>query len=399
MNPKDPFPGKTLLLANIGSSSRRYAMFSSGRIVAGAHMERTGGEFKLTFSSLTEETRSISPDEFSRGPVLFLDQLEAGAHFNPVTEVRAIGLRIVAPGTYFQENRIIDPWFLEALEKAEGVAPLHIASVLREIRILRERFPGIPMAGISDSAFHCTLPPSARGYAIPFEDAARLDLFRFGFHGISAQSALRHLGDDSETLPRRIILCHLGGGASVTAIRDGKSIDTSMGFSPLEGLIMGSRIGDIDPGAVLYLQKHSGMDADRLEEYFNARCGLLGLSGISPDIRELSNLEMEGDERARLALESFVYRIRKYIGAYLAALGGLDLLVFTGGIGEGSPLIRARVCEEMEWIGLALDPSLNQASVAKDRAIQAPDSKIQVKIIHARELAEMAALTESLLCR
>lgn len=314
------------------------------------------------------------------------------------SEIDGIALRVVAPGTYFQRHARVDEPYLNELGEAVGPAPLHCGPVLSEALALRKRFPSAALWGISDSAFHATLPPVAREYALPVEDASRWDIHRFGYHGISAQSVLEKLKRRGP-LPGRMIRCHLGGGASVMAIHDGKSMDVSMGFSPLEGLLMGTRIGDIDPAAILHLERKAGMDADAIGKYLNTRCGLLGLSGTSVDMRKLLESEAEGDTGAALAVEAFVYRVRKYIGAYTAALGGIDLLVFTAAIGERSPLIRARICRGLEWMGVHLDPVRNDGSTTGDAELQPSGYSTGVSVVLTDEAVEMHRLVRKALDR
>jgi acetate kinase len=385
-----------ILLANIGSSSHRYALATPDGIAATAHAERAGSGYRWKSSLITEGGAPLSLDGFTRSAARFLEGLEESSLIGSASDIQAIGLRVVAPGSGFQQHRLLDKPYLEALERAKDYAPLHIAPVLEEAGFLGRLLPDIPIAAISDSAFHKTIPPSSRTYALPVEDAERLDLFRFGYHGISAQSILRRIRNTKGTVPSRIILCHLGSGASVMAVKDGSSLEASMGFSPLEGLVMGTRVGDIDPSAVLHLLKTSGMGLDGLDTFLNSKCGLRGLSGRTQDMRELLALEAEGDGRARLAVETFVARVKKYVGGYAALLGGLDLLIFTAGIGDSSPVVRERICRGLEWMGVRLDPARNRDAIRKDAAIHKEGSKVAVEVIPPRELEEMAAQTRAL---
>jgi acetate kinase len=341
-----------ILLSNIGSTTRKYALFHRDRKMASAQLESGGAGYALMPPEPGSVPRRIplASNGSAEGTAAFLDFLLAERLLEHPGGIDRIGVRVVAPGTWFQANRIVDTAFLERLQSARAFAPLHVDPVLAEVARLGSLLPGRPILAVSDSAFHATLPASRRSYGLPAADADRWDIHRFGYHGLSAQSILRNLAA-SGPLPARIILCHLGGGSSLTAILEGRSVDTSMGYSPLEGLIMGTRVGSIDAGAVLRLAKVPGMGADALEAYFHERCGLLGMSGISSDIRVLLAREVEGDGSARLALEAFVDRVRKFIGAYWATLGGLDLLVFTGGIGEGSPAIRGRILDGLDSLG------------------------------------------------
>ena len=378
-----------IFVANIGSSSRKYALFDSGHCLGEARMEIRPEGIRMTTGQRSEGKAPLSEADYRNGAGVFLGLLLEWKCIENPQEIHAVCLRIVAPGSFFQANRRVDDAFLKALRGVQDMAPLHLEPTLAESERLRELFPTLPFLGISDSAFHAGLPPEAREYAISHADAARWDIHRFGYHGISVQSILRKLGTRPGGPPERIIVCHLGSGASVTAVRNGKSLDTSMGFSPLEGLVMGTRAGDMDVAAALYLGKRAGLDPQALQEYLNSRCGLMGLSGATSDLRALLEKEESGDGPARLAVEIFVYRIRKYIGAYATALEGLDALVFTAAIGERSPAIRQRICQGLEWMGLALDPDAN-GSGASDRFIHASGSRVQVSVMATEEMREMA---------
>lgn len=310
-----------ILIINPGSESRKYALYSDTRELWSVHIENT-------HERLTEEQLGdCRPD--------------------------VIAFRIVAPGTFFQSHRFIDSAYLQALTQAQARAPLHIAPVLTEIEFFQARFPSCPLLAISDSAFHRTLPDYARAYALPLADSAALEIARFGYHGISLASIVRIL-QGRGVMPECVIACHLGGGSSITALRAGESVDTSMGFSPLAGLPMATRAGDLDPGALGYLAEAKGLHDEQLTRYLAQESGFLGLAGTA-DMRELLARELAGDERAALAIQIFVYQIRKYIGAYRAVLGGLDLLVFSGTIGERSEPIRSKVLAGLDLAGAGVE--------------------------------------------
>lgn len=300
------------LIVNAGSTSKRYSLYSNKKELFTKHIEST----KLQPIKKIIKTKD---------------------------KIDGIGIRVVSPGVFFLKNRIIDENYLKKLKNSLHMAPLHIKPTLEEIRHLKKEFPNTPIVGVSDSEFHKTLPLVSKFYSIPSKETHNLQLYRYGYHGISIKSVLSKL----KKIPKRTIVCHLGGGSSITAIKEGKSIDTSMGFTPLEGLPMTTRIGNIDPGALIYLTKKLLLTPYRLEEYLNKKCGFLGVSGVSKDPRDLLKIE-KTNKRAKLAMEMFVYNIKKYIGAYTAILGGLDLLIFTGAIGESSPKIRKRVLKDMK---------------------------------------------------
>lgn len=306
--------------------------------------------------------------------------------------IDAIGHRIVHGGRRFCEPIRVDKAVLKALSELEPLAPLHNPMGVALIRAVLEFLPGIPNVACFDTAFHQTLPERAWRYALPRDLTDRLGLRRYGFHGLSHQYISTKLLGVMEREPAgtRLIVCHLGNGASVCALRDGRSIDTSMGFTPLEGLTMGTRCGDIDPGLLLYLQREEGMSLDTLSEMLNHQSGLLGLSGRSADVRELESAG-ETDSASRAALDHFAYRVRKYIGAYAAALGGLDAVAFTGGIGEHSPAMRARICQGLSFLGMELDLERNQAAAGLTPArVSTESSSASIWVIPTEEERQIA---------
>jgi acetate kinase len=306
--------------------------------------------------------------------------------------IEAVGHRVVHGGERFVRPTPVDDKVLAALEALEDLAPLHNGPSLAVIRASREVLgPEVPMVAVFDTAFHATLPERASRYALPYELSERHGIRRFGFHGTSYRYVVARY---REVAGRRdqvgaLVVLHLGSGCSVAAIRDGVSIDTSMGFTPLEGLVMGTRAGDLDPALVGYLARKEAVSTAEVERWLNERSGLLGLSGHSADMRDLL-ARRSHDPRARLAVEIFCYRARKYLGAYLAALGGADAVVFTAGIGEHTPEVRAEICAEMAWCGLALDPVRNAEVIGQEGCISTPTSAIRAFVIPTDEEAIIA---------
>jgi acetate kinase len=306
-------------------------------------------------------------------------------------ELVGIGHRVVHGGERFREPTLVDDEVIDAVRQLFPLAPLHNPFNLLGIEIARERFPRVPQVAIFDTAFHQTLPPEAYRYAVPEETYSQHHLRRYGFHGTShqyvAREAAGHLG-----LPlgqANLITLHLGNGASAAAIRHGRSVDTSMGLTPLEGLVMGSRCGDLDPAIAFYLMRQVGMSADQVERMLNADSGLKGLCGTS-DMREVQRRTEAGDERAALALEMFCYRIRKYIGAYCAVLGSVDAIVFTGGIGENSAVVRRLACTGLEPLGIALDEPRNQAATGAVAEIHREGARVKALVVRTDEEWEIA---------
>ncbi len=304
-----------IFVVNIGSESKKYALYEGEHELWSVHIE-------------------------NRQDVLEDSKL-AGAF-------DVIAFRIVAPGDFFRKDRVIDADYMAQLQSARMKAPMHINLTMAEIVSFQERFPGMRLVGISDSAFHRTIPDHARYYALPAVDTTALEIERFGYHGISLSSIMEVLKTQGP-IPARIIVCHLGGGSSITAIKDGKSIDTTMGMTPLSGLPMATRIGDIDPGALAYLAAMKDLRGEKLEEYLANQCGFFGVAGTN-DMRELLARESI-DEHAALALNMFVYQIQKYIGAYAAILGGLDALIFSGTIGERSDPVKSKILAGLDLRG------------------------------------------------
>lgn len=301
--------------------------------------------------------------------------------------IEAVGHRVVHGGDRFVRPTPIDGKVLTALEDLEDLAPLHNGPSLAVVRACREVFgPEVPMVAVFDTAFHANLPEHSSRYALPYELAKRHGIRRFGFHGTSYRSVVARYPEVAGRPDGRgaLVVFHLGSGCSVAAIRDGVSMDTSMGFTPLEGLVMGTRAGDLDAALVGYLARKEGVSAAEVERWLNERSGLLGLSGHSADMRDLL-ARRPHDPRARLAIEVFCYRARKYLGAYLATLGGADAVVFTAGIGEHAPEVRAEICAGMAWCGLALDPGRNAQVVGTDGCISTPTSAIRAFVIPTDE--------------
>ncbi|HJX61642.1 MAG TPA: acetate kinase [Dehalococcoidia bacterium] len=307
--------------------------------------------------------------------------------------LNGVGHRVVHGGDRFLEPTVIDDEVLEAIEALADLAPLHNAPSLEAIRTARAVLgAGVPMVATFDTAFHRTLPERASRYAIPLELADEHRIRRYGFHGPAHRYMTeRYAAITATPLEQvKLVTLQLGNGCSATAIEGGRSVDTSMGFTPLEGLMMGTRSGDVDPSLAGFLARREGVDVEEAEAWLNTRSGLLGVAGRSSDMRELLEAEAGGDERAALAVDMFCYRVRKYIGAYLAALGGADAVVFGGGIGENAPLVRARICAGMGWCGLLLDEDRNARTIGSEGRISIDDSRVQAYVIPVDEAAIIA---------
>jgi acetate kinase len=384
-----------VLVVNAGSSSLKFRLLTvdgDTTLLARGLIERVGGEATLALAS--DGVRARQQPVAARDHVQAVERaLAALRELRAGLRIDAVGHRIVHGGARFVEPTLLDDDVLAELAALERLAPLHNGPGIAAARACREHLEaGIPMVAVFDTAFHAGLPAAAATYALPRELAERHGIRRYGFHGISYQyvtgryAALAGVGADAATL----IAFHLGNGCSAAAIARGRSVETSMGFTPLEGLVMGTRSGDVDPAVVAFLAGAENVSAAVVEGWLNERSGLLGLAGGSRDVRDLF-ARADRDERARLALDVFCHRARKYLGAYMAVLGGAPAVVFTGGIGEHQPEIRRRICDGMAWCGLVLDEARNRAAVGVEATVSAPDSAVRVLVLPTDEERVIAA--------
>lgn len=402
-----------ILVLNCGSSSVKYELFDiePEQSLAEGVAERVGvgGAERPVLHHRVASGDEVSlaapmPDHRSAiGRIVeALTDADHGA-LESLGEIAAVGHRVVHGGERFAEATLIDDEVLRIVEQCSELAPLHNPPNLVGIRACMELLPDTPQVAVFDTAFHQTIPQHAYLYGLPYEHYQQHGIRRYGFHGTShryvtleATKVLEERGVRADR--QRLVTCHLGNGCSMTAVLAGKSVDTSMGFTPLEGLLMGTRCGDIDPAAVLYLMERAELSGDEMDRLLNRESGLLGVSGVGSDLRDVLAAEAGGDERAAAAVELFCYRIRKYVGAYAAALGGLHAVVFTAGIGENSPEIRERVCQGLQFLGIDLDPARNEAAVGLDRpaAIERDEAKAAVLVIPTDEELMIARDTAAL---
>jgi acetate kinase len=380
------------LIVNTGSVSAKYSIYSKEAELFFAHFEIEDGKSIVTFfdggSRESGVMKKITDKIFNNSLRYFIDEAISKRVIADKNYISSIAVRIVAPGTYFQSDRAVDQDFISKIIDQREEAPLHIEVTLKEINKLKEVFPDTRLIGISDSSYYKNIPDVSRYYSIPKKVSEDLDLYHFGYHGISVASIINKLSDE-EKLPSKIIVCHLGGGVSVVAVKDGKAFNTSMGYSPLEGLTMATRAGDMDPTAVLYLGQRLGKNPTELENYLNTECGLLGLSGKSSDVRDLLAAE-KTDANSKLALEKFVMNVKKYVGAFSAEMGGADMIVFSGSIGERSFIMRGRILSGLEYMGVKFDMKINNKIEGVDGEISAKDSKVKVRVICTNEMKDMA---------
>ncbi|MDR0969643.1 MAG: acetate kinase [Lentimicrobiaceae bacterium] len=384
---------KTIVL-NCGSSSIKYQLFDmpEATVLAKGLVEKIGLSDSLITHKRNDGQKTVIEKPLKNhqeGIAIVLDLLtskETGSVAN-INEIGAVGHRVVHAGEKFSGSVLITQAVIEALQECIGLAPLHNPANLEGVFAMQKVLPNVPQVGVFDTAFHQTMPEKSYLYGIPYALYEKYAIRRYGFHGTShkyvSKKACETLGLDINK--QKIITCHLGNGASIAAIDGGKSVDTSMGMTPIEGLIMGTRCGDLDVGALIHIAKVENLDFDGLNTLVNKKSGVFGVSGISSDMRDLESAAKEGNKRAALALEMYQYRVKKYIGSYAAAMGGVDLIIFTGGIGENDTLTRTKSVEGLEFMGVKVDIEKSMNTRGKEIVISTPDSKTTVMVVPTDE--------------
>lgn len=380
-----------ILVINCGSSSLKFSLFDNEELRLGGLVERIGEQQPELVLARGDEQEE--QEEQERRSVVAGDHAEAMQRVHEVLveicedvrAIEAIGHRIVHGGERFFAAALVTPEVEEGIEACAALAPLHNLAHLAGIRAARAYFADVPQVAVFDTAFHQTMPERAYLYALPYKLYEAEGIRRYGFHGTSHQYVSQRAAALLQLETFTGITCHLGNGCSLAAISQGRSVDTTMGLTPLEGVAMGTRSGDVDPAVIFHLQRQLGMTVDAVERLLNQESGLLGLSGSSQDMRSIEQAAIAGDKRALLALEVFTYRVRKYIGAYLAVLGRIDAVVFTGGIGENSPATRRRILQDMEGMGLQLDSARNRAHVGQEGEISTFGSQVKILVVPTNE--------------
>ena len=393
-----------ILVINCGSSSCKFQLFetSTGDVLAKGNAERIGIDGKLTYKAPGKEDY-ICTDPMPDHKVavkMILGALVDKDHgvLSDISEIKAVGHRVLHGGKYYSKSVIVNDDVKRVIRECFPLGPLHNPANLTGIEACESVLPaGTPQVAVFDTAFHMTMPPKAYTYALPYELTEKYSIRRYGFHGTShryvSRRAAEFLGKDYNDI--KIITCHLGNGSSFAAVDHGKCVDTSMGLTPLAGICMGTRCGDIDPAIVPFLMTNENMTPDDIDVLMNKKSGVEGLSGVSSDFRDLEKASREGNERATLALEMFEYQARKIIGSYAAAMQGVDVIVFTAGIGENTDYIRAAACEGLEFMGVKIDPAKNNGN-RSEAVISTDDSKVTVCIIPTNEELAIAQETEEL---
>ncbi|MGC8823289.1 MAG: acetate kinase [Bacteroidales bacterium] len=389
-----------IIVLNCGSSSIKYQLFDMEkvRVLARGIAEKVGlhGSF-LKYEPYNGEAVKLEGEiidhQMGIEYILGIMSSKRRGVISSFDEIDAVGHRVVLGGEEFKQSVYIDHHVIQKIEEYANLAPLHNPANLKGIYAMQALLPEVPQVATFDTAFHQTMPEKAYMYAIPYSLYKKYGLRRYGYHGTShryvSRRACEILGVKIED--QKIITCHLGNGASITAIKNGQSVDTSMGLTPVEGLIMGTRSGDVDPGIVTFIMQKESVDAATANTILNKHSGILGITGISSDMREVTDAAYKhNNARAKLGLDMYHYRIKKYIGAYAAAMGGLDILVFTGGVGENSDDTRREVCSDMEFLGISLDPKLNNGLRGKEQIISSSHSKVKVLVVPTNEELEIA---------
>lgn len=393
-----------ILVINCGSSSLKYQVIdpSTEEVLAKGLCERIGIDGRLVYQPAGGEKEITNPalPTHTEAVQAVLDALcnDKTGILKSLSEIDAVGHRMVHGGEKFAGSALITEEMLKVVEECNDLAPLHNPANLIGVRACQKLMPNIPMVGVFDTAFHQTMPEVAYMYGTPYEYYEKYKVRKYGFHGTShsfvSQRVAAIEGKPYDSL--KTIVCHLGNGASICAVKNGKSVDTTMGLSPLEGLLMGTRSGDIDPSAIEYFAKKEGMSFSEAMNVLNKKSGVLGVSGVSSDFRDIEAAANEGNKRAQLALDMFVYRVAKYVGAYAAAMNGVDCIAFTAGLGENDATTRKNVCSYLEFLGITVDEEANKER-GKEICISTPDSKVHVYAIPTNEELAIARETAALI--
>ena len=394
-----------ILVINCGSSSLKYQLINSETegVLAKGLCERIGIDGMLTYQpegGEKEKSEIAMPTHTEAiNAVLAALTNEKSGVIKSLSEVGAVGHRVVHGGEKFTSSCLINDESMKAIEECNDLAPLHNPANLIGIRACQELMPGVPMVAVFDTAFHQTMPDVAYTYGIPYEYYEKYKVRRYGFHGTShsyvSKRTAEIVGKPYDQM--KIIVCHLGNGASISAVNCGKSVDTSMGLTPLEGLVMGTRSGDLDPAIIDFVGKKEGLSLDEMNEVLNKKSGLLGISGVSSDKRDVEEAAAAGNKRAQLASDMLNYQIKKTIGAYIAAMGGVDAIVFTGGIGEHDAIARAKICHHMDWLGIRIDTEKNKHPVGDVCEITAWGAKVRTLVIATDEELMIARDTKEVI--
>jgi len=394
-----------VLVLNCGSSSIKYKLYDMNgqKELASGVIEKIGlpdSFLKFTLSDGSKQVITQEIKEHTAGIELILKTLTDAKYgvIKSLDQIDAVGHRVVHGGDKFCSSVVINQEVIDKIEECVDLAPLHNPANLKGIFAIQKILPKVPQVAVFDTSFHQTMPPYAYIYALPYDYYEKYGVRRYGFHGTShryvAKRGCEFLGLDLEN--SRIITAHIGNGGSITAIKNGKSIDTSMGMTPVEGLMMGSRSGNIDLGVLTYLMDKENLSTQQINDIINKKSGLVGVSGVSSDMRDIENAIEQGNERARLAMDMYFYYILKYVSGYIAVLGGVDAIIFTGGVGENQPIMRKYVCDSLAFLGVDFNNELNDRIKGRETELTFPNSKVRVAVIPTNEELAIAIDTEEL---
>ena len=394
-----------VLVLNCGSSSIKYKLYDMNgqKELASGGIEKIGlpdSFLKFTLSDGSKQVITQEIKEHTAGIELILKTLTDAKYgvIKSLDQIDAVGHRVVHGGDKFCSSVVINQEVIDKIEECVDLAPLHNPANLKGIYAIQKILPKVPQVAVFDTSFHQTMPPYAYIYALPYDYYEKYGVRRYGFHGTShryvAKRGCEFLGLDLEN--SRIITAHIGNGGSITAIKNGKSIDTSMGMTPVEGLMMGSRSGSVDPGVLTYLMDKENLSTQQINDIINKKSGLVGVSGVSSDMRDIENAIEQGNERARLAMDMYFYYILKYVSGYIAVLGGVDAIIFTGGVGENQPIMRKYVCDSLAFLGVDFNNELNDRIKGRETELTFPNSKVRVAVIPTNEELAIAIDTEEL---
>ncbi|MBF0976385.1 MAG: acetate kinase [Bacteroidetes bacterium] len=394
-----------VLVLNCGSSSIKYKLYvmNGQKELASGGIEKIGlpdSFLKFTLSDGSKQVITQEIKEHTAGIELILKTLTDAKYgaIKSLDQIDAVGHRVVHGGDKFCSSVVINQEVINKIEECVDLAPLHNPANLKGIYAIQKILPKVPQVAVFDTSFHQTMPPYAYIYALPYDYYEKYGVRRYGFHGTShryvAKRGCEFLGLDLEN--SRIITAHIGNGGSITAIKNGKSIDTSMGMTPVEGLMMGSRSGSVDPGVLTYLMEKENLSTRQINDIINKKSGLVGVSGVSSDMRDIENAIEQGNERARLAMDMYFYYILKYVSGYIAVLGGVDAIIFTGGVGENQPIMRKYVCDSLAFLGVDFNNELNDRIKGRETELTFPNSKVRVAVIPTNEELAIAIDTEEL---
>lgn len=389
-----------VLVLNCGSSSLKYQLIDMNgeKVLASGLCERIGIDGRLSHKGKEKYEAEIKMKDHQDAIKIVIDAIlnkDYGV-IDDIKEINTVGHRVVHGGEKFAKSTIINDEVIQAIKDCSELAPLHNPANLMGISACEKLMPGIKQVAVFDTAFHQTMPPKAYIYGIPYELYEKYKIRRYGFHGTSHKYVSDRAMDILNNKNLKVITCHLGNGGSIAAIAGGKCLDTSMGFTPLEGLVMGTRCGDIDPAVVSFIMEKEKLDAKGVDDLLNKKSGVLGISGVSSDFRDIEEAAVKGNKRAKLALDTFHYRVAKYIGEYMATLNGVDAIVFTAGLGENAKKSRVEICNYLKWLGIEID-DVNNSKRGEEIEISTKDSKIKVLVIPTNEELVIARDTKELL--